>query len=240
MTARGERIEELKGEGDELEGSIEGLLETIKIYKKRIEELVKDKGGHMKKTFGVIIMSLLLAAPAFGGWPEGYQGDAFEEGQCLDFEAEIIEWEDHNPWGQRSPVGVNAVGSLCMDDAVLHFAIHYLVNRKCEQPPWGTRDDEEVCEYRATVRLAEPGRILPWADGSYIAYVHQPDGSVPYESVTWDAENEVGRFVDGVFDFVTPFWFYESDSHTRTTWEFRPRKGELTFPKQRRGAQPRK
>jgi chromosome segregation ATPase len=38
-----ERIEELEGEADELEGSIEGLLETIKIYKKRIEELEKEK-----------------------------------------------------------------------------------------------------------------------------------------------------------------------------------------------------
>jgi hypothetical protein len=37
------RIEGLEGEADELEGSIEGLLETIKMYKKRIEELEKER-----------------------------------------------------------------------------------------------------------------------------------------------------------------------------------------------------
>jgi FtsZ-binding cell division protein ZapB len=35
-------IERLRGEGDELEGTVEGLLETIKIYKTRIEELEKE------------------------------------------------------------------------------------------------------------------------------------------------------------------------------------------------------
>jgi predicted nuclease with TOPRIM domain len=36
-------IERLRGEGDELEGSIEGLLETIKVYKTRIEELERER-----------------------------------------------------------------------------------------------------------------------------------------------------------------------------------------------------
>jgi chromosome segregation ATPase len=36
-----DEIERLREEGDELEGAIEGLLETIGIYKKRINELQK-------------------------------------------------------------------------------------------------------------------------------------------------------------------------------------------------------
>jgi hypothetical protein len=191
----------------------------------------------MRKTITFLLVTLAVlfgtATADAQSWPEGYQGDEFAEGQCLDFEAEIVEWLDRNPWGQRSPVGVQAIGSLCMDDSVLHFAIHFIVHKTCVTAAY-SGGESQICEYQTVAKFREPGRILPWANGAYIAYVHEPNETAPYEAVVWDADSETGRFVDGVFDFVTPLWFFESEAYTRTVWEFKPRNGDVIYSKERR------
>jgi hypothetical protein len=186
----------------------------------------------MKKTL-IAIAIIGLASTAVAGWPEGYQGDQLPDG-CFGIEAEIVDWLDRNPWGQVSPVGVVAAGDLCVEGEVATLNIKYIVNRRCEDgaPP--------VCEYRVTVPFQEPIRVLPFVQGAYIAYVHNDNSTAPYEALVWDLEADEGLFIDGVFDFVTPLWFYESDEYTRLVWKVSPRSEELIFPRARKGARPRR
>jgi hypothetical protein len=189
----------------------------------------------MKKTLCAIVLILGFAATGFAGWPEGYQGDELPDG-CFNIEAEIVEWHDANPWGQRSPVGVVAVGDICVESGVATLNFQYIANKSCYEPAYGVVGDPVVCEYRVSVSFSQPVRVLPFVNGAYIAYVHEEGDIAPYEALVWDADSDLGVFVDGVFDFVTPLWFYESDEYTRYVWEVSPRSGDLVFPKTRRGS----
>lgn len=190
----------------------------------------------MKRFLTLALAILFFAAPAVAGWPEGYQGDELPDG-CFNIKAEIVDWLDRNPWGVISPVGVQAAGDLCVEDGVARLNIQYIVWEYCEEAPYGVIGDSEVCEYRVRVEFREPLRVLPFEKGAYIAYVHEDGNIVPYEALVWDLESDSGRFVDGVFDFVTPLWFYESDEYTRLEWLIEPRSGDLVFPNVRRGAE---
>lgn len=189
----------------------------------------------MRKTLIVFGLALALAAPVAAGWPEGYQGDEIDQG-CFPVALEISEWYDMNPWGQRSPVGVQAIGDLCVDGGVATLSIDYIVNEVCNEPAWGARDQAPTCKYYVRVAFNEPARVLPFVDGAYIAYVIESGDIAPYEALVWDADVFRGRFIDGVFDFVSPLWFYESDQYTRVTWEVKPLFGEVIFPRVRRGS----
>jgi hypothetical protein len=187
----------------------------------------------MKRFLITLILIAGLAAPAAAGWPEGYQGDELPDG-CFNIRAEIVDWLDRNPWGMISPVGVQAAGDICVEDGVATLNLQYIVSESCVESPWGVVGEDEVCEYRVRVEFSEPIRVLPFVSGAYIAYVHEDGDIVPYEALVWDAESDSGRFIDGVFDFVTPLWFYESDEYTRLVWEVAPRTGDLIFPQKRR------
>lgn len=184
----------------------------------------------------IIALAIIgLASTAFAGWPAGYQGDELPDG-CFPVKAEIIDWLDFNPWGQPSPVGLIAAGDLCVENGVANFSLDYIVDEQCREAPYGVVGDPPICDYKVKVVFREPLRVLPFVDGAYIAYVHEGN-VVPYEALVWDADADQGVFIDGVFDFVNPLWFTESDGFTRIVWVVEPRSGDLIFPKIRRGVE---
>ena len=187
----------------------------------------------MRKILTTLLGIFMLGAvAASGGWPDEYVGDELPDG-CGQFEAEVVEWLDMNPWGQVSPVGVVVIGDVCVANDVATFHLGWIVSRECREAPWGSQDDTEVCSYRVGSRMRVPDKVMPFQNGAYVAYVHAQDGSVPYEALTWSDEDGAGRFVSGTFDFVSPLWFYESDEHTRVEWVVRPLRGEVTYPAHR-------
>ena len=194
----------------------------------------------MKKILSTLFGIFMLGAVTVSaGWPDEYVGDELPDG-CLQIEAEIVEWLDMNAWGMVSPVGVVVIGELCVQSGVATLSFEWMVSRECEETPWGQVGNPENCRYRVGTRLRGPDKVMPFQNGAYVAYVHSPSGVVPYEALTWIEEDGAGRFVSGVFDFVTPLWFYESDEYTRVEWVVQPLRGEVIwpahrFPKARRG-----
>lgn len=181
----------------------------------------------MKRSFFTVAF-VLLTAVAFGSWPEGYQGDELPSTSCFGFVAEVTDWVDRNPWGMRSPVGFKVIGEVCEQDGVAQFAFEWVVSREvCTTPPYSGVGEEETCDYYVRIPWSEGPRYLPWVQGAYISYVHNDNSTATYEAFIWDEASQTGRFIDGVFDFVTPLWFYESDDYTRWEWELKPISGEV-------------
>jgi hypothetical protein len=187
----------------------------------------------MKKTLIVftILFVFAFATPVFAGWPEGFVGVEIADG-CYDIKAEIVEWHDANPWGQRSPVGVVAAGDVCVEDGVARLNIAYFVIEQCQETAWGMIGDDETCTYYVKTVVQEPLHVLPFEQGSYIAYVsEQVDGETVLRFEALTSFEDAAYFTTGAFLFTPPL-FYELDNrYTRVTWEISKRKGDLVFPR---------
>lgn len=77
----------------------------------------------------------------------------------------------------------------------------------------------------------DPDFEIDW--GFYLAKVHFGNWEWSYESLTASTGGNL-VFVTGVFEFITPFWWVESDNWTRWKWLVSPRRA-MAFPMRRIG-----
>ena len=177
----------------------------------------------------IVILSLLLVVSvgiAAAGYPEEYFGPPAPEG-CIDIEAYIpAGWFlDRNPWSMPSPEeGIMWFGTLCAENGVAELEFTSLGGRYCQEAPWGTIGDPPVCFVWHMLDIREPDRhVMPWDPdfapdwGFYIASVHLGEWIWRYDSLTNNDDGTM-TFVEGAFEFITPFWYIESDDYTR--WKF--------------------
>jgi hypothetical protein len=160
------------------------------------------------------------------GYPEEYYGPPIPDG-CIEIEAYVpAGWFlDRNPWSMPSPEeNIFWFGELCVEGNVAVLEFTELGNRTCRETPWGTRDDEPLCFSGWTMKLSQPDRhVMAWDPsfpvdwGFYIASVHFDDWLWRYDSLTVTTGGDM-VFVEGVFEFVTPLWWVESNDFTR--WKF--------------------
>jgi hypothetical protein len=188
----------------------------------------------------IVILALLLAmaSPALAAYPEDYYGPPIPSG-CMEVEAYIPDgwYLDRNPWSSPSPEeSIFWFGMLCVegDIAVLEFTS--LGSRSCYEQLWGS----DICYAGWSIELNIPDRhVLPWDPdfqvdwGFYIASIFMGGWQWSYESLT-DLGDGSFMFVTGVFDFITPLWFVESDDYTRWKLLVSPRTAKA-FPVRRIG-----
>ena len=185
----------------------------------------------MKKFIGTMLI-LLVASVVSAVYPDAYYGDPLpmENGECVEIQAHLESWLDMNPWGMPDPTGTYFLfGSLCLNEGVAVLTFNTIAGRECKPRPYGTIEDLPICEYWAPRTITGWGEhILAWSPkdttgvGVYIATI---EGQYPfwkYESFTYTG-GESGTFVEGVFEFVTPLWFFESDLFTRKTYVIAPK-----------------
>lgn len=181
----------------------------------------------------IILAIILFAAPVFGEWPENYQGEEQADG-CHEIVANIFDYHDRNPWGMPDPsYTFNVLGTVCFDNGVATLTFNNIAYIKCVITPYSGPDAN--CKAKLGPAWSEGPKVLPFVDGSYIAGVWEhKDGEqlFVYEALTCTSEECV--LVDGVFEFVTPFWYYEHDGFTRARWEIHPWNGEIIEKSQRR------
>lgn len=177
----------------------------------------------------IIILCLLLVVPAgivLAGYPEDYFGPPVPEG-CIDIEAYVPSgwFLDRNPWSMASPEeNVFWFGTLCVEGGVAALEFTRLGSRRCYEAPYGVIGDPPICYSGWTIEISKPDRhVMAWDPnfaidwGFYIASVHFGNWEWSYESLT-AIEGVDMVFVTGVFDFITPLWWVESDQYTR--WKF--------------------
>ena len=102
----------------------------------------------------------------------------------------------------------------------------------------GIPGDPEICWSAWVIEISTPDRhVMAWDPdfdfdwGFYIASVHFGDWLWSYESLTGTTGADM-IFVTGVFEFITPLWWVESDDFTRWKWSVRPRSAKA-FPMRR-------
>lgn len=190
----------------------------------------------MRRQIMILFLVLLGAVVVEGSYPEDYYGPRLPDG-CMDIEAYVPSgwFHDRNPWSMPSPEeSVFWFGTLCVEGRVAVLEFTRLGSRRCYENPFGF----EECFAGWTIEISKPDRhVLPWdldfeIDwGFYLAKVHFGNWEWSYESLTAGTGRDM-MFVTGVFDFITPFWWVESDQWTR--WKFRvsPRTAKA-FPMRR-------
>lgn len=175
----------------------------------------------------VPMMILILAtAGAEGGYPAEYYGPQLPNG-CMDVEAYVPSgwFHDRNPWSMPSPEeSVFWFGSLCVENGVAVLEFTSLAGRHCREAPWGVVGDPPLCYAWHMLDIRRPDRhVMAWDLGFeidwgfYLASVHFGEWIWSYESLT-TIEGDDMVFVTGVFEFITPLWWVESDAYTR--WKF--------------------
>ncbi len=196
----------------------------------------------MRRMIIVLLVALMVPLAALGAYPEDYYGPPLPDG-CMDVEAFVPDgwFHDRNPWSMPSPEeSIFWFGTLCVESGIAVLDFDRLGGRYCYEAPWGTIDDPPVCFAGWTIELSHPDRhVMAWDPnfeidwGFYIASVHFGDWEWSYESLTVRAPFE-WIFVTGVFDFITPLWWVESDTWTRWKWLVTPRTAKA-FPMRRVG-----
>jgi len=189
----------------------------------------------------IIILCLLLVVPAgivLAGYPEDYFGPPAPNG-CIKVEAYVPSgwFHDRNPWSMPSPEEtVFWFGELCVENGVAVLEFTQLGSRRCYENPWGL----EECYAGWLIEISKPDRhLMAWDPdfdidwGFYLAKVHFRDWEWSYESLTASTGNDM-VFVTGVFEFITPFWWVESDNWTRWKFLVSPRSA-IGFPMRRIG-----
>ncbi|MHC4371004.1 MAG: hypothetical protein ACYSW8_25625 [Planctomycetota bacterium] len=180
----------------------------------------------MRRQIIVLFVTLLVAGAAFGGYPEEYYGPPLPDG-CMDVEAYVPSgwFHDRNPWSMPSPEeGIFWFGTLCVEGGVAALEFTRLGSRRCYEAPWGTPGNPPICFAGYTIEISRPDRhVMAWDPdfdidwGFYLASVHFGEWIWSYESLTAIEGNDM-VFVTGVFEFITPLWYVESDDYTR--WKF--------------------
>lgn len=86
-----------------------------------------------------------------------------------------------------------------------------------------------ICEYWAPRPIKGWGKhVLAWTPkyetelGLYLSSIQAQYPFWKYESFTYNGGND-GSFTEGVFEFVTPLWFFESDLFTRKKYVVSPK-----------------
>ena len=200
----------------------------------------------MRRQIIILIAVLLVALPLAAQYPGKYyeQPLPLANGQCVQVEAYLSAYLDMNPWSMPDPTGAYFLfGTLCAegDSAVLTF--EEMASRKCRQAPWGSVDDKPICDQYFAVRPLRNiiRHVLPWVadntgSGFYLASMAATYPFWNYESLTYHGNN-CATYVEGVFEFVTPLWYLESDLFTRRVYDIAPRTAQpLTI---RRGGERR-
>lgn len=146
---------------------------------------------------------------------------------------------DRNPWSSPSPEeNVFWFGTLCVESGIAVLEFTHLGSRRCFDPPYGVIGDPQICYAGWSIEISSPDRhVLPWDPafqidwGFYIASIFIGDWQWSYESLT-AIEGDDMIFVTGVFDFITPLWYAESDQWTRWKFLVSPRTAKA-FPMRR-------
>jgi len=184
----------------------------------------------MRRHIIILAIVLMAAGSLAAQYPVEYYGQPLPlaDGDCAEVEAYLESYLDMNPWSMPDPTGhFFLFGTLCMegDSAVLTF--EEMASRSCRQAPWGSVDDTPICEYYTVRQLSRVSRhVMPWKKGIYRGFYLSslPDTSPfwKYESLTYEGDNEA-TYIEGVFEFVTPLWYLESDLFTRRVYKVVPR-----------------
>ncbi len=186
----------------------------------------------MRRQIIILLLAVLLVAGGvFAGYPEGYYGDPLPDG-CFDVETWITEWYDQEPWGQPDPTGrYFLMGELCVTGGVVDLVLTDLAWRYCHESPWGTVDNDLIC----AAWYVRPWRAgihkLGWEEGAAGGFYFggiwiELEGGEPifmFDALTWDANENTGRFVQGVWFIEATIFMFDDDRSTRTTWTVRPR-----------------
>jgi len=180
----------------------------------------------MLRQIAVMFLALMVTPSLMAAYPEDYFGPPLPDG-CMEIEAYVPEggFLDRNPWSMPSPEeGIFWFGTLCVEGGVAALEFTQIANRACYKHPWGIPGDPDVCYAGWTIEIREPDRhVMAWdldfkVDwGFYIASIFMGEWEWQYESLTARADG-TAVFVTGVFEYVQPLWFVESDKWTR--WKF--------------------
>ena len=174
----------------------------------------------------IIILSVLLfvGGLAFAGYPEDYFGPPLPEG-CIEIEAYTPTgwYHDMNPWSGASPEeGIMWFGELCVEGPVAVLEFTKLGGRYCTPSIFNPNIDE--CYAFPWFTISKPDRhVMTWQPefgpdwGFYLTSVHTGDWNWIYDSLTNNGD-DTATFIEGVFEFITPLWYVESDDFTR--WKF--------------------
>jgi len=190
----------------------------------------------------LFIIMVVSAGLVSAGYPKGYFGPPLPDG-CIDIEAYVPHgwFLDRNPWSMPSPEeSIFWFGTLCVESGVAVLEFDRLGWRRCYEQPYGVVGDPLICFSDWSIALSKPDRhVMAWdldfeIDwGFYIASVHFGDWIWSYESLT-AIEGEDMIFITGVFEFVVPFWWIESEDWTRWKFLVSPRTAKA-FPMRRIG-----
>lgn len=185
----------------------------------------------MKRLLTMLFLIVCIVTPAAteATWPEQYQGDRIPEG-CYDIQAEVVDWHDMNPWGMHSPVGLTAVGELCVDADVATFQLTHFGEMSCDAPPWSGGSGEPVCTMILRTKINVPPRVLPWNGGSYLVQIVDVSEAAQiiskFEALTYDHLSGDAVFTEGALLYIPPLFYEDHDGYTRTTWAV----SQLTAP----------
>lgn len=192
----------------------------------------------MRRQIVILFLVLAVTGTVCAGYPPEYYGPRLPDG-CMDIEAYVPSgwFHDRNPWSMPSPEEhIFWFGELCVEGGVAALEFTRLGSRRCYEDPWGF----ERCFASYTIPLSTPDRhVMAWDPnleidwGFYLASIHFDNWEWSYESLTASTLGNM-IFVTGVFDFITPFWWTESDTWTRWKWLVSPRTAKA-FPLRRSG-----
>jgi len=189
----------------------------------------------MRRQIIILVAVILMAAgTSVAQYPEVYMGSPLPlaDGDCVDVEAYLSCYLDMNPWSMPNPTGSFFLfGTLCLEGDTVVLTFEEMASRRCRSAPWGSVDDRPICDQYSALRpLRKISRhVLPWVGDSEIGfYLSSVAATYPffnYESFTYEG-NDVATYVEGVFEFVTPLWYLESDLFTRRVYKIAPRTAE--------------
>ena len=175
----------------------------------------------MRRQIIILSLALLLVAGAvFAGYPEEYFGPPLPEG-CIEIEAYVPSgwFLDRNPWSMTSPEeSIFWFGERCIEGPVAVLEFKSIAGRHCYESLFGF----EKCYAWHWSNISYPDRhVMVWDfppdSGFYLTSIFKGDWEWFYESLTNQGDGTF-VFTEGVFDFVSPFWWLESDNYTR--WKF--------------------
>jgi len=190
----------------------------------------------MRRQIIILIAVLLVAGPLVAQYPDWYYGQPLpiDSGQCVEVQAYLSCYHDMNPWSMPDPTeSYFLFGTLCVDGGSAILTFEEMASRKCRPAPFGSVDDTPICDqYYAPRQLRKVSRhVLPWVgdsgpDGGF--YLSSMAASYPffnYEALTYEGD-DMATYVEGVFEFVTPLWYQESNLFTRRVYKIAPRTAE--------------
>lgn len=176
----------------------------------------------------LLVAVLAVSTVAFAGYPPDYLGDPVTPDGCRNVEAWLNSYHDMNPWSMPDPTGTFfLMGTLCVEDGVAVLDFTDLAWRWCDQAPWGTIDDDQICVAWWVGEWTTGRHVLAWDGGVYVSgvWIELPDDDPVFyfDALTWDADDADGRFVQGAFWLDATMFFRDDDRFTRSTYVVRER-----------------